>query len=128
MNTKADPSPNDGYTKADPNEPMFVLLARDPQAPLLIRQWARDRRLREGMADPKAAEALEIADAMEAYRAAERPLETDIPADGVHVPDPADFRTDFRNHVTKDGEVFGQSGFEEIQEPVAGLVVDSDAL
>lgn len=43
MGTKANPAPNDCYAKAEDDEPMFTLLARDPQAPSLVRQWA-DRR------------------------------------------------------------------------------------
>lgn len=41
MGTKQDGDPC--YDAALDNEPMFVLLARDPQAPELIRKWARDR-------------------------------------------------------------------------------------
>ena len=119
MNTKASPSINDGYTKADPHEPMFVLLARDPQAPMLVRQWARDRRLRMGEDDPKVTEAFAIADAMEAYRVTERPLEQDIPRDGEHVPDPEEFRTDYRNRV----EV--EPGEDKSQNVVFGDVVAS---
>lgn len=99
MGTKNNPGKFDAYGKAEPDEPMFTLLARDPQAPLLIRQWARDRRLRDP-ADPKVAEAFACADAMEAWRKSERPLETDIPPDGVHV-DPASFRTDFTSKPKK---------------------------
>lgn len=35
--------PNDCYMRALPNEPVFTLLARDKQAPALIRKWATDR-------------------------------------------------------------------------------------
>jgi len=31
------------YSAALPDEPMFVLLARDPQAPELVRKWANER-------------------------------------------------------------------------------------
>jgi hypothetical protein len=40
MGTKKDPGNHDCYAKAAPDEPMFILLARDPIAPLLIRIWA----------------------------------------------------------------------------------------
>lgn len=40
MGTKNNPSPFDCYASADPDEPMFVLLARDPMAPILVRLWA----------------------------------------------------------------------------------------
>lgn len=34
-----------GYDAALDDEPMFVLLARDPSAPALVRQWAAQRRV-----------------------------------------------------------------------------------
>lgn len=43
MGTKANPSAWDCYANAEPDEPMFVLLARDPQAAYLVRQWADGR-------------------------------------------------------------------------------------
>lgn len=43
MGTKNKPLPNDCYSIALQDEPMFVLLARDPDAPSLVRRWA-DRR------------------------------------------------------------------------------------
>lgn len=39
MGTKNKPGDFDCYAAADDDEPMFVLLARDPIAPALIRQW-----------------------------------------------------------------------------------------
>jgi hypothetical protein len=38
--TKNNPGKFDCYTKAGDDEPMFVLLARDPLAPILVRMWA----------------------------------------------------------------------------------------
>ena len=43
MGTKNNPAPNDCYAKAEPDEPMFVLLARDPYGPSLIYEWIRMR-------------------------------------------------------------------------------------
>lgn len=43
MGTKNNPNPNDCYAKALPDEPMFVLLARDLTAPELVRDWAEMR-------------------------------------------------------------------------------------
>ncbi len=45
MGTKLKPGKFDCYANAAPDEPMFVLLARDPLAPILVRLWAdlRDR-------------------------------------------------------------------------------------
>lgn len=45
MGTKQNPKPNDCYEKAEMDEPMFVLLARDPMAPVLVRLWAEARRV-----------------------------------------------------------------------------------
>lgn len=39
MGTKANPGQFDCYTKAKDDEPMFVLLARDPRAPFLVDLW-----------------------------------------------------------------------------------------
>lgn len=43
MGTKNNPAPHDCYTNALPDEPMFTLLARDPDFARLVRLWA-DRR------------------------------------------------------------------------------------
>lgn len=40
MGTKLNPGKFDCYDKAEPDEPMFVLLARDPLAPILVQLWA----------------------------------------------------------------------------------------
>lgn len=40
MGTKLKPGKFDCYANAEPDEPMFVLLARDPLAPILVRLWA----------------------------------------------------------------------------------------
>lgn len=64
--------------KADEDEPLFVLRANDELAPDIVREWARmyDRQKRdEGMTDVQMAkheEALNIADAMEDWKAAQR--------------------------------------------------------
>lgn len=52
MGTKANPGDYDCYEKARPDEPMFVLLARDPIAPFLVSIWSSIR-----MGDPEAATA-----------------------------------------------------------------------
>jgi hypothetical protein len=43
MGTKLNPGRFDCYARALPNEPMFTLLARDPSAPFIIDQWAKQR-------------------------------------------------------------------------------------
>lgn len=40
MGTKNNPGNYDYYAKAKDDEPMFILLARDPMAPVLVRLWA----------------------------------------------------------------------------------------
>ena len=74
MGTKNNPSYFDCYANALPDEPMFVLLARDLQAPGQVRSWALGRmyEILEGrkpesdraMVD----EAMRCANAMEAWR------------------------------------------------------------
>jgi hypothetical protein len=43
MGTKNNPGKFDCYTNALPDEPMFVLLARDGDAPRLVMTWASGR-------------------------------------------------------------------------------------
>ncbi len=40
MGTKNNPGQFDCYEAAEPDEPMFILLARDPIAPILVELWA----------------------------------------------------------------------------------------
>ena len=40
MATKNNPGPHDCYAKAEPDEPMFILLGRDPHAATLVWLWA----------------------------------------------------------------------------------------
>jgi len=64
MGTKNKPGTYDCYAAADPDEPMFVLLARDPSAHLLVGLWALIRdKLGEDTAG-KIEEARDCADAM----------------------------------------------------------------
>ena len=62
MGSKNKPGAFDCYSKAEPDEPMFVLLGRDPSAALLIGMWAA---LREAMGEDeeKVDEARDCADA-----------------------------------------------------------------
>jgi hypothetical protein len=43
MGTKNQPGKWDCYQNAMPDEPMFILLARDPSAPDLVEDWATQR-------------------------------------------------------------------------------------
>ncbi len=45
MGTKNDPGRYDCFANAEPDEPMFVLLARDKHAPTLVWLWATLREL-----------------------------------------------------------------------------------
>lgn len=77
MGTKKNPSPYDCYTKALPNEEMFVLLARDRLAPAVVRYWI-ELKIANGhdKDDPKMIEAGECADRMEEwYRTFQAPHE-----------------------------------------------------
>lgn len=74
MGTKLEPGKFDCYENALADEPMFVLLARDPSAPALVQAWA-DRRqwvIGEGRRPeserPMVTEALDCAVAMEIWR------------------------------------------------------------
>lgn len=89
MGTKLKPGAFDCYANAAPDEPMFVLLARDESAPAVVRDWVRARELRKGhpwptVVDPalpqfdeKAREALACADAMEKWARSAVPSEKD---------------------------------------------------
>ena len=66
MGTKNHPGKFDCYKNAEPDEPMFILLGRDPSACHLVRLWAKVR-MAKGEDPDKVIEALECADAMEAW-------------------------------------------------------------
>lgn len=73
MGTKNNPGTFDCYANAEPDEPMFVLLGRDPHAHYAVRQWAFARKaMIENGAKPQSDmamvdEAIECAEAMERY-------------------------------------------------------------
>lgn len=75
METKNNPGPNSCYAKALPDEPMFILLGRDPDAPTTIRAWAgiREQRLidedKDGSEDEQIDAAVADAEAFEKWRA-----------------------------------------------------------
>ncbi len=69
MGTKNNPAPFDCYANAEPDEPMFVLLARDRHAPALVLEWARTREL-AGEDPAKVQEARDCAVAMRRWRKA----------------------------------------------------------
>lgn len=57
---------------AEPTEPTFLLMGRDPAAPAAIRKWVHLRQEKNSISDARANMALDVADAMEAWRAAHR--------------------------------------------------------
>lgn len=63
MGTKNNPGSCDCYAKAEPDEPMFVLLGRDKHAPALVWLWAVLREL-DGEDPKNVAEARECVTAM----------------------------------------------------------------
>lgn len=67
MGTKEKPTKYNGYAKAEPDEPMFVLLARDPDAADLVDEWVKRQELR-GTSRDKLNEALACAQDMRAWR------------------------------------------------------------
>ena len=66
MGTKNKPATFDCYANAKPDEPMFILLGRDPGAGSLVRRWASDREAR-GEDPAKVADARACADAMDEW-------------------------------------------------------------
>jgi hypothetical protein len=79
MGTKNNPGEFDCYANAHPDEPMFVLLARDASAPASVEEWANKRQqdIDDGIKPesdrPMVAEARRCAEAMRAWRKANRP-------------------------------------------------------
>lgn len=74
MATKNNPGPFDCYAHAAPDEPMFILLARDECAPDTIRSWCAYR-VSVGQnkpGDDKLTEAYACADAMDAWLKTEK--------------------------------------------------------
>lgn len=85
MGTKREAAPSDCYLKAEPDEPLFTLIARDPLAPGIVRAWALARENARGAEDPKVEEARELADRMDAWRMAKTGDERPCPGVGYHV-------------------------------------------
>ena len=66
MGTKNNPGRYDCYEKAHPDEPMFILLGRDPIGAAAVRLWAEAREAIKP-SDPKVLEAVECATAMDVW-------------------------------------------------------------
>lgn len=69
MGTKNNPGKFDCYAKAEPDEPMFILLGRDPAAAHTIRAWCKNRIQygQNSVTDAKIIEALKCAEEMQQY-------------------------------------------------------------
>ena len=68
MGTKNNPSKFDCYANAKPDEPMFILLGRDPAAAMAIVVWVKIRlEMGATVEDEHIAEARECARTMEDY-------------------------------------------------------------
>jgi hypothetical protein len=66
LGSRNNPGKWDCHANAHPDEPMFVLLGRDPSASLLVRLWA-EVRAKQGEDPAMVQEARDCADAMEAW-------------------------------------------------------------
>ena len=66
MGTKNNPGKYDCYAKADPDEPMFVLLGRDPTAGVVVMFWTMLQRLLK-ISPEKLDEALACASQMQQW-------------------------------------------------------------
>lgn len=72
MGTKNNPGEFDCYANAEPDEPIFILLGRDPVASIVIRIWVslRDKYYGDSISDDdlnKRFEALQTADIFEEW-------------------------------------------------------------
>lgn len=67
MGTKNNPGKFDCYAHAAPDEPMFVLLGRDPCAPTIVAAWIALRKEMGDTSPEKLGEALDCAKAMTSY-------------------------------------------------------------
>lgn len=67
MGTKNNPAPFDCYANAEPDEPMFILLGRDPAASFVVRLWTSMRRAMGSTSDTKLTEAEACAAAMKEF-------------------------------------------------------------
>lgn len=90
MGTKNNPGACDCYAKAEPDEPLFVLLARDKHAPALVWLWAVMRQL-DGENPERIAEARQCAVDMIGW-AADHGRQSAGVAGGVMEEWPADLR------------------------------------
>lgn len=68
MGTKNNPGTFDCYAKAEPDEPMFILLGRDKYAPVLVALWVNLRAADGATELAQVEEALALSQEMLQYR------------------------------------------------------------
>ncbi len=87
MSTKQNPGQYDCYSKLFPDEPYFVLRAKDPDAPAVVERWANLRAVRDGLSNPKIEEARQTAESMRLWRHQRFGAPPDV-ANAYHEPEP----------------------------------------
>ena len=92
MGTKNNPGKFDCYDAAEPDEPMFVLMGRDPDASMLVVLWAAVRAKRGTTSADKIAEANACSSAMEEWCRArgKEPTNFDAIYEILRLPPPPD--------------------------------------
>jgi hypothetical protein len=73
MGTKSNPGTYNCIEKAEDDEPVFVLLARDPVAPTIVRLWAHFAEVHGHHDLAKVDDAIQVAGNMDNWRAVNRP-------------------------------------------------------
>lgn len=92
MGSKKNPDTFNTYEHAEDDEPMFIVLARDKDAPLLVRMWAllREQAVEIGAKPPKdlaqVAEARQCAYEMDRWRRAHRKDDRQVEFELTNVP------------------------------------------
>lgn len=92
MGTKNKPGTYDCYANAHPDEPMFILLGRDPTASDLVERWASQRE-RERGPSAKVEEARACAKAMREWVTNGGPRDLTIVVNGVECTIPPQTKT-----------------------------------
>jgi hypothetical protein len=139
MGTKLSPGRTDCYAAALPDEPMFVMLARDASPPRLIRLWANDREngIHAGQYPESdremIAEALQCADDMDRWRDANLNVSIQTP-DGVWVgkrwhyeqppESPEEWIAAFRGHIELQRQALARMEAENAE--LRGAMVQKD--
>lgn len=105
MGTKNNPGNYDCYAKADPDEPMFILLGRDPFAGLAAGFWASIQKWDSPENEKKYLEAFECSEALTAF-AHNLGKEKEI----------SDARKSMRLHILRLAELVAIHNAEDVEE------------